>query len=61
MGDANPAHLTAAPTSVTQQPTMASLTQITKKRRRRKRAAVGKQKKKARAKAATPKFPIHLD
>jgi hypothetical protein len=40
---------------------MASLTQITKKRRRRKRAAVGKQKKKARAKAGTPKFPVHLD
>jgi hypothetical protein len=56
-----PLDLTRAPTSVTQQPTMASLTQITKKRRRRKRAAVGKQKKKARAKASTPKFPIHLE
>jgi hypothetical protein len=39
---------------------MASNTQITKKRRRRKRAAVGRHKKQARAKAGTPKFPIHV-
>jgi hypothetical protein len=40
---------------------MASNTQITKKRRRRKRAAIGKQNKRARVKAGTPKFPIHVD
>ena len=40
---------------------MASLTQITKRRRRRKRAAVGRSKKRARTKAGTPKFPIHLE
>jgi hypothetical protein len=38
---------------------MASLTQITKKRRRRKRVSVGRAKRRARAKAGTPKFPIH--
>ena len=38
---------------------MASLTQVTKKRRRRKRVSVGKKNRRARAKAGTPKFPIH--
>ena len=40
---------------------MASLTQITKRRRRRKRSAVGRTKKRERAKAGTPKFPVHQD
>ena len=51
-------HLTPGAESFTQLATMASLTQITKKRRRRKRAAVGRDKKRARTKASTPKFPI---
>ena len=38
---------------------MASLTQITKKRRRKKRSAVGRKNKRVRAKAGTPKFPVH--
>jgi hypothetical protein len=38
---------------------MASLTQITKKRRRKKAHTTGKDKRRARAKAGTPKFPVH--
>jgi hypothetical protein len=38
---------------------MASRTKVTKLRRRRKRASKGRQQKKVRAKAGTPKFPIH--
>ena len=40
---------------------MASDTKKTEMRRRKKRATVGRQQSKARAKAATPKFPIHQD
>ena len=40
---------------------MASLTTVTKARRRRKAARIGKKKKRARTKAGTPKFPIHLE
>lgn len=40
---------------------MASLTQKTKLRRRKKKASVGRQQSKKRARAGTPKFPIHLE
>jgi hypothetical protein len=38
---------------------MASDTKKTEARRRRKRATVGRAQAKKRAKAGTPKFPIH--
>lgn len=38
---------------------MSSNSQITKRRRRRKRASNAKANRKERAKAGTPKFPIH--
>jgi hypothetical protein len=38
---------------------MTSLTKKTEAHRRRKRATNGRDKKKARAKASTPKFPVH--
>jgi len=38
---------------------MASDTKKTEMRRRKKRATVGRQQSKQRARAATPKFPIH--
>ena len=38
---------------------MASISQVTKKRRRRKAVKQGQKNRKARAKAGTPKFPIH--
>jgi hypothetical protein len=40
---------------------MASLTQKTEQRRRAKRGSVGRQQAKKRARAGTPKFPIHPD
>jgi hypothetical protein len=40
---------------------MASDTRKTEQRRRRKRARVGKQQSKVRARAGTPKFPVHLE
>ena len=40
---------------------MASDTQKTDRRRRNKRASVGKRQAKKRARAGTPKFPIHPD
>jgi hypothetical protein len=40
---------------------MASDTRKTELRRRKKRASVGRQQAKKRARASTPKFPIHLD
>lgn len=54
-----PPDLTDAAASVRNLATMASNTQVTKKRRRRKRAAVGRPNKRERTKAGTPKFPIH--
>jgi len=51
--------LTRDASSVKQHATMASNTQVTKKRRRRKRAAVGRPNKRERTKAGTPKFPVH--
>jgi hypothetical protein len=38
---------------------MASDTKKTELRRRKKRASVGRQQSKKRARAGTPKFPIH--
>lgn len=38
---------------------MVSNTKITERRRRMKRATDGRDQKRARAKASTPKFPIH--
>lgn len=38
---------------------MASLTQITKRRRQLVAKNLGKKNRKARAKAGTPKFPVH--
>jgi len=40
---------------------MASDTRKTKLRRRNKRASNGKQQSKLRARAGTPKFPIHVE
>ncbi len=40
---------------------MSSLTQTTRNRRKAKKKKAGKENKKALLKAATPKFPIHLD
>ena len=40
---------------------MASLSKVTKARRRRKVATNGRKKKRARTKAGTPKFPVHLE
>jgi hypothetical protein len=40
---------------------MVSNTKMTWNRREAKATKLGRDKKKARAKAGTPKFPIHLD
>lgn len=40
---------------------MVSDTKITERIRRAKRASNGRDQKRARAKAGTPKFPIHLE
>ena len=40
---------------------MVSNTQQTERRRRAKRATNGRAQKRARAKAGTPKFPIHVE
>jgi hypothetical protein len=41
--------------------TMVSDTCKTERRRRHKRATVGRDQKRTRAKAGTPKFPIHAE